>query len=536
MVDDDDKSQEQQDAEEKARRWLKVIDTYDREFKPWSTRCEKIIKIYTEKRRTEGTEVRRMSLLWSNISVLQPAIYAKMPQPNVTRRFKDDDPVARAASEMVERAIHYTFDDADFDGVMRGVRDDYLLVGRGTAWVRYDAEFSPLMGDDGNALNKAGAPLNDGEEAGEQLEGEHVCWDYVNWRDFGHNVARTWQEVTTVWRKVYMDRKQGEKRFGKEEFKSVELDHKVGDDTESRNTESQQPAKATVYEIWDKTSNKVIFLAKGGKVILEEADPYLDFKDFFPCPKPVYGTLETASVVPVPDYVFYQDQLEEIDDLTARIGALLDQLKVAGFYPASASDSSEAIQQIAMKGVENVLIPIPNWNQFKEGGGAAGMIEWWPVDQVIKVLEGSFTARKQLIDDVYQITGISDIMRGEGDKNETATAQNIKSQWGSVRIRERQAEMATFAKQAARLTAEIISEQFQPETLMAMTNMKLPTQKALDEQALQAAIKAKIAEAQQQQQAAMMGHNGGPPMGQPMPPQATGGAPMPQAMPQGVPA
>lgn len=493
---DDNKSKAQLDEEEKARRWLKVIDTYDREFKRWTSRCEKIIKIYTERRRTEGTEVRRMSLLWSNISVLQPAIYAKMPEPNVTRRFKDDDPVARTASEMVERAIHYSFDDADFDGVMRGVRDDYLLVGRGTAWVRYDAEFSALSGDDGNPLNAVGAPLNDGEEQGEQLEGEHVCWDYVNWRDFGHNVARTWQEVTTVWRKVYMDRSQGVKRFG-DKFQSVELDHKVGDDTETRNTESQQPAKATVYEIWDKTSNKVIFLAKGGKMILEETEPYLQFKDFFPCPKPAYGTLETASLVPVPDYVFYQDQAEEIDDLTARIGALIDQLKVAGFYPASASDSSEAIQQIAMKGVENVLIPIPNWNQFKEGGGAAGMIEWWPVDQVIKVLEGSFTARKQLIDDVYQITGISDIMRGEGEKEETATAQNIKSQWGSVRIRERQSEMAQFAKQAARLTAEIISEQFQPQTLMDMTNIKLPTQAEIEQQQLMAAIQAKVAEAQQ---------------------------------------
>src|SRR6202022_836452 len=147
-------------------------------------------------------------------------------------------------------------------------------------------------------------------------------------------------------------------------------------------------------------------------------------------------------------------------DLTARIGALLDQLKVLGFYSSAATDSSEAIQLAATKGTENVLIPIPNWNQVKEGGGTSGVIEWWPVDDVIKVLEGSFTARKQLIDDVYQITGISDIMRGEGDKDETATAQNIKSQWGSVRIRERQAEMANFAKQAARLTAEIISDQF----------------------------------------------------------------------------
>ena len=464
----------------------------------------------------EGVNVRRLSLLASNIAVLQPAIYAKMPQPNITRRFKDNDPVARVAAEMVERAVHYTFDDADFDGVMRSVRDDYLITARGSAWARYDAEFGPLMSADKKPLNAEGAPLNDGEEAGEQLEGEHVCWDYVNWRDFGHNVARTWQEVTTVWRKVYMSNKDGKKRF-KDKWVGIDLDHKVGDTTETQNTESQAPAKATVYEIWDRPSNKVIFLARGSKALLEETDPYLKFKDFFPCPKPVYGTTETSSLIPVPDYVYYQDQLEEIDDLTARIAALLDQLKVAGFYAAAATDSSEAIQQIALKGVEDVLIPIPNWNQFKEGGGTGGMIEWWPVDHVIKVLEGCFKARAQLINDVYQVTGISDIVRGESDPRETAAAQGIKSQWGSVRIRDRQTLLAKFALEAARLTAEIISEQFQPDTLMAMTNIKLPTKAALEERATMEALQARAALAQQQ---VMMGHNGGPPLnGPPSPPE-----------------
>lgn len=501
----DDTDDRKPDA--KVRKWLKEIDAYDKEFKPWNDRCDKIIKIYTEKRKVEGSEVRRMSLLWSNISVLQPAIYAKQPEPNIMRRFKDDDPVARTASEIMERCVRNSFDTNDFDSVMKSVRDDYLLVGRGTSWTRYESELSPLLDKDGNKLNKQGLPLDETavppQEAGEQIDSECVERDYVHWKDFGHNVARTWREVKTVWRKVYMDREAGENRFGKEKFAQVDLDHKASDDSEGKNTESAAEAKATVYEIWDKGSNKVIFLARGAKELLEENEPYLKFKDFFPCPKPVYGTLQTASLIPVPDYVFYQDQVEEIDDITARIGALLDQLKVVGLYPATATDASDAIQEIAKAGVENRLIPIPNWNQFKEGGGMGGMIEWWPVDQVIKVLEGCFTARKQLIDDVYQITGISDIMRGEGDKDETATAQGIKQQWGSVRIRDRQAALAAFARDNARLTAEIIADKFQPETLMSMSNIKLPTQKDLDAAALQQAIAAKVAQAQAAQQAQM---------------------------------
>lgn len=515
-----DESNDDQKPDDKVRKWLKVIDAYDKEFKPWHQRCEKIIKIYTEKRKVEGSEVRRFSMLWSNISVLQPAVYARTPEPNISRRFKDDDPIARAASEIMERCVRNSFDTNDFDAVMKSVRDDYLLVGRGTSWVRYESYLKPLVDGDGNALNKQGQPLDEEakDEPGEEIDSECVERDYVNWRDFGHAIARTWREVPTVWRKVYMDRESGIKRFG-EKFKTVDLDHKAGDDSESKGTETGEEAKATVYEIWDKPSKKVIFLARSSKELLEESDPYLNFRDFFPCPKPVYGTLQTSSLIPVPDYVFYQDQVEEIDDLTARIGALTDQLKVVGLYAATATDSSDAIQEIALAGVENKMIPVPNWNQFKEGGGIGGMVEWWPVDQVIKVLEGCFKARKALIDDVYQLTGISDIMRGEGDKDETATAQGIKQHWGSVRIRERQSALADFARDNARLTAEIIAEKFQPETLLAMSNVKLPSQKQLDQIALQQQI------AQLQARAAQM-------QAPPMPGAPPPGAMPPAAMPQ----
>ena len=493
--------------------WLTLIEAYDREFDAWNKRCDKIARIYAEQRKTEGSIERHMSMLWSNISTLQPAIYAKCPEASVNRRFKDDDPVARTASELVERCIKYTFDDDDFDSGMISVRDEFLLFGRGSKWVRYEAELEPLEDEGGNPLNERGEPLDpDAEdEQGERIAGEAIHYDFVTRRDFGHSVARTWREVNTVWRKVYMTRDELIERFGEEKGKLVSLDHKRDEDTATATGEDTE-AKATIYEIWDKPSHKVVFIAKMGDKVLEETGPYLRLKGFFPCPKPAYGTLRPHSLVPVPDYVFYQDQVEEIDDLTARIGHLTDQLKIAGLFPSGAGDSTAAIERIAQPGVENVLVPVPNWSQFKEGGGTRGLIEWWPVDMVIKVLEGCFQTRKQLIDDVYQITGISDIMRGDGDANETASAQNLKSQWGSVRIRDRQKVLAKFARDCARIAADIIADKFQPETLLQMSNLQLPTQAYLDQQAMmqqQAALQQQAMQAQQ------------------MPPQA---APQPQLM------
>lgn len=478
-------------------KWLSVIEQHDKAFRDWKKRAHKLWRIYSEERRQNradaGVTDRKMSLFWSNVSTLQPAVYANTPKPNVSRRFKDDDPVARQAAEMVERCLIACGDEGDIDRTLRMCRNDFLVVGRGTAWVRYEAETEAMSDDEGNPLNERGEPLGEDDAPAERIAGEHLEFDYVHWDDFGHSVARTWEEVTAVWRRVYMSRADGEKRFGKENFRTVQLDHRVSeaDGEEMEDTKQSELNKATVYEIWDKISNKVYFIAKGARAPLEVVEPYLDLKDFFPCPRPLFGTVTTNSLIPTPEYVFYQDQCEEIDDLTQRIASLQDALKLVGFYPGGPDgEAAPQIEKAAQAGFENQLIAVPNWSSFVEGGKGGAPIVWWPVEQVAKTITACIELRKQLIEDVYQITGISDIMRGEGEKGTTATEQNLKSQWGSIRIRDRQHAIAVFSRDIFRIAAEIIADKFQPDTIMAMSNTNLPTAAEIEQQVMAAQMQA----------------------------------------------
>jgi hypothetical protein len=91
------------------------------------------------------------------------------------------------------------------------------------------------------------------------VEYEEVDIDYVHWSDFGHTIARTWQEVRAVWRICYLTREELVKRFGADKGKSVPLDYKPEDLKGQEVTEYQQ--KARIYEIWDKTTKKVIWLS-----------------------------------------------------------------------------------------------------------------------------------------------------------------------------------------------------------------------------------------------------------------------------------
>ncbi|MBY3361247.1 hypothetical protein HFN97_26095 [Rhizobium laguerreae] len=503
---------EQYDLAKVGAHWQQELERGQRYFKSWIDRCTKIEKIYLQQADQQSAK-RRFPMLWANISVLQPAVYARVPQPVVERRFKDSQPVARMASELVERNLAFTADDADLDSLMRAVRDDFLLCARGTVWLRYEADFEPLdIGvepSDAPALDMQG---DDGGPTPEQITDERVCMDYVHWSDFLHSPARRWKDVTWVARRVPMTDEEFDKRFP--EGRASLAANGAGSNHGTNQTErAQNEGKTYVWEIWCKSENYTVWIAEGSPVALEVSEPPLKLARFFPCPRPAFGTLSTSSLIPVPDYVYYQGQCDEIDVLTKRINKLTDQLRLKVFYPSGDGSVSPAIEKAMRPENDTVMVPIPEWAAFTDKGGSNAIVTL-PIDQVQKVIVACIEVRKQLVEDVYQITGISDIVRGDTQASETATAQRIKSQWGSIRIRDRQAELARFARDIVNLAGEIICDQFQPETLMLVSGIQLPTaaQKQQVEMQMQ---QQQIA----QQQAAMRAQQMGQPAPPPQPPQ-----------------
>ncbi|WP_261337993.1 hypothetical protein [Rhizobium leguminosarum] len=503
---------EQYDLAKVGAHWQQELERGQRYFKSWVDRCTKIEKIYLQQADQQSAK-RRFPMLWANISVLQPAVYARVPQPVVERRFKDSQPVARMASELVERNLAFTADDADLDSLMRAVRDDFLLCARGTVWLRYEADFEPL--DIG--VEPSNAPVLDmqGDDGGptpEQITDERVCLDYVHWSDFLHSPARRWKDVTWVARRVPMTDEEFDKRFP--EGRPSLAANGAGSNHGTNQTErAQNEGKTYVWEIWCKSENYTVWIAEGSPVALEVSEPPLKLTRFFPCPRPAFGTLSTSSLIPVPDYVYYQQQCDEIDMLTKRVNKLTDQLRLKVFYPSGDGSVSPAIEKAMRPDNDTVMVPIPEWAAFTDKGGSNAIVTL-PIDEVQKVIVACIEVRKQLVEDVYQITGISDIVRGDTQASETATAQRIKSQWGSIRIRDRQAELARFARDIVNLAGEIICDQFQPETLMLVSGIQLPT--AAQKQQVEMQMQQ---QQMMQQQAAMRAQQMGQPAPPPQPPQ-----------------
>jgi hypothetical protein len=307
--------------------------------------------------------------------------------------------------------------------------------------------------------------------------------DFKYRRDFLHSISRNWREVTWVAGASYLTRSEARKRFRKtsgDEYQNAE--YRV--DKESKEVGgADHRERAKFWEIWDKNNKRVVWVAEGCELILDEDDPHLELLNFFPCPKPAYGTCQQGSLVPVPDVMQYKDQLDEINLLTGRIHALSDALEVKGFYPAGGEEIADAVQTaIATKSAGRVLVPIRNWASF---GQSKEVVIWLPIDQIVTTIQTLIDMRTKIIDDIYQITGMADIMRGDTDPQETLGAQQLKSQYGTTRIRDKQQELVRLARDLVEITSEIITEKFGEVTIIEMSQTQLPTDQMLRQQSMQ---------------------------------------------------
>lgn len=430
--------------------WLAMIEEAKRCYQPYQDKCDNIDKMYANlKALSEGAVDREFQIFWANLEVVKPSIYSRPPVPVVVPRFKDRKDLPRKASEMLERSLISSFEADDIDATMRMVRDDLAINSRGVVWLRLEE----TQNDDGSVSQK-------------------VCKEHIERKDFLHDPARKWKEVEWVAKRSFLTRKKGLARFGDVFLKATFKENKSDQDGSYHAAK-----KAEVWELWHRSGKTVVWVSPGMDEVLDIRPAFLDIDGFFPCPRPAYGTLQRATLTPVPDFVYYKDQVEEINELTARISSLSESLRLKGFYPAGASDVGEAIETV-LADLDNraTLVPVANVAAFGDKA-LKDSIVWLPVREIAEVITQLVALRKQLIDDVYQITGISDIMRGTTEASETLGAQQLKSQYGSIRIRDRQNEMVRLARDVTRIEAEIMAENFEPQTLLEMSQVDdLPTE------------------------------------------------------------
>ena len=227
--------------------------------------------------------------------------------------------------------------------------------------------------------------------------------------------------------------------------------------------EKQKSPKAFLFS--NGTTGQVIWLSKSMGKILDTRDDPLQLENFWPCPKPLYSTLTTENLEPIPDFVIYQDQARELDVLCDRIDGLINALKVRGVYDASASE----LQRLFSEGENNTMIPVSNWMAFAEKQGMKGAIDLVDLTPFATALMSCYQAMDQVKGQIYELMGIADIQRGQTDPSETLGAQIIKSNNAAGRLKTQQHAVVDFATSLLSIKAQIICNHFTDDTLVRIS-------------------------------------------------------------------
>lgn len=474
-----------------AQFWKSQINMHDQATRKYVKRGNGVVKRYRDERnRIDEEGQRRMNLLWSNIKVMKPAIYSRCPQPVVDRKFLDRDPTARLSAQILERTLVNELEDSGFHAAMNMAVMDRLLPGRGIVWARYVPKIgsgvsipAPTQNGVEDELYKIGKEFDDKaltedtekedalDQSGEQVLDEKVEIDYVDWRDLYllPVKARVWREVQAVGKVVHISKKEAIERFGPKIGKALKPDTEpiLLGNTERQNTDMASfqdinQRNITIYEVWNKSDRRAYWFSTGYDYLCDVQEDPLELREFFPVPPPLMATTTNDTLIPVPDYIEWQDQAIQIDELTQRIAMLSKACKVAGAYNAS----FPTINRIFGESIENELIPVDQWAMFAEAGGLKGVMDFIPIDVIQSCIETLQKVRQQAMIDLDQVTGLSDVIRGTSDSRETLGGLRIKNNNAGTRLSESQEDVARFARDVIRLMAEIACKHFSEETLI----------------------------------------------------------------------
>jgi len=441
--------------------WKKQISSAKDEHKQFFQEAKACNDAYSKER--------SYNIFYSNTQVLNANLLANTPKPDIQRRFlkkTESDKLKYntylEVSKIAEGCINYYSDINDYISSFKSSVFNSVKVGRGVDWIEY-------------------TPTIEKNEMGEQVISKRELEVIpLNYQEFLCSNAETEKDVWWVARRHLLTKKEIEDRFN----------YKFSDDLQELNfTDGEKETQTSqkrgeIWEIWDKSRKERHFIlinSQGSDTLETKKDPY-ELTSFFPCVFDLTWLNNGKNIIPIPEYKVYR---QKATDLNA-ISQSSDNLERAIKYIVTSSGASKDNASAYANAEEGDMIEIKQSNPQQENLATA--IGTVPIDGAVNLANHREIKKGQLQQDIYDITGISDLMRGVTDSKDTATAQKIKGVFGSLRFQERQKKVQNHIKKVYQIITEILCEHWDAETMSEITCTYLPTEE--EKQAIQVKLNA----------------------------------------------
>lgn len=441
------------------RKWQRKIEHEEKEHATFREKAEDALKVYEADKGKYDKEKTRFPILRNVVEVQTGLITSKQPQAKLSKRFDNDQ---TQICMKLEKAVNYFVETGSMQSEATEAFEDFLTAGLGGLRIMYD--------DDGVEIDiteqQAQDPMT-GQVYIEQVEQEHIVnqrlWaQRFEWASFHWEACARWSECDWIAFSKNMTLLEFRKEYKVYPSKYIYQD-------ESGEKRVSDKADIKVYEIWDKLKRKRYFWSDMHDQILDEDDDPFGHDSFYPCAEPMFfGTLHD-SYEPRPEFFFWSDIHNKVQKLTARESNLIDGIVDLDFFDKDAFTDVVKLETA----VDGDKIPVdlskytvdgstPNINNHIVARDHSGRVA---------VLDKITMKRDELLDKIYQTTGIADIMQGISDPRETARAQGYKNSWGNARLARKRYIFDNHIRSTLEVMINIMVKTFTAENLSQAAGM-----------------------------------------------------------------
>ncbi len=391
----------------------------------------------------------KFQLWWSTYKIRQPIYYSRTPIP-IGKDTVGNDPVGRTAAIALERLAKAVLKTFDFDRAIESARDDFLVGNLSQTRAFFACDYikekekkrveqvaeDKIVDEQGKDVDvKLVQQDEDGlyieSEKEVDVENERVWIEPVLYTDFYVDPdAKNWDKARRIAFAFDYPKDEFIEVFGRGALSALteQSEKKVG----------KSRTLIRVYECWDSYAREVVWVPECGDDFITplsekeiESDLY-KLERFYPCPAPLIANAATDCFYPIPEYYELQDLIEEMHLIFSRIMQLCRAIRVRALYDANVAELAPLVNEAS----EADFIGVPNLAQSLAAGqgNLSNLVAYLNVAPLIEGLNNMYTALEQRVNLFYQLTGISDLLRGQTDPNETYGAQQLKGKFAMNRI------------------------------------------------------------------------------------------------------
>lgn len=462
--------------------------------------------------RSSAAIERSYPIYWASSKTIEPAYYARQPEPRAKRRFGLKDVPSMVASLAGERLADHLIENCHYDETMVKGTGDFIHADKATVQVLVEAtsetqepqrvDLAMMQGEDGSQqfLDPTGAPwpgevLQDeigyfSTTPGGTVPGEpRVYLAPAVYDEVLHtHDAKCESEITEKAFYFCMNRDKAESRFSPEVIEKISWKKTKTNKDEDESSDSKQQDTPGEYiegwEIWCKDTKKVYFVSPEcypEDVLDVKDDPY-KLRGFFPCTPFIIGSPPSKHLYPTPPHEHLRKTIEQLHKAYNKTIELYDGVRRRCLVDGSCPELLAAFSDLE----DQEFITVENLSSLIEKGGIQNMIWYLPVQELVQAITELTQLDAQFRNNFNEWFGVPDVLRGVVDPLVTASADRLASGAAHDRFRYQKALVQRMARDAIELMLDLALKVYSDARIAQIVgfNYMTPEQQAAFPQAL----------------------------------------------------